>query len=323
MTSLIDVAVTLNTDKKCLDYIEALRWPGGVACLKCGSLRVARTISTVKARRDKKDGTKAGDVVKLRFVYDCLERQWCGHQFTATTGTIFHDSHLPLPKWFLAIALFVDAKKSLSALQLQRHLKIGSYKTAWYLAHRIRKAMEQPEGPFGGTVEVDETYVGGKFDIRRKRQKYGKQGVVGVVQRGEGDEPSKVRVRKIVDKSGSVLVGFVRDNVSMDAEMVCTDSNPSYFKLGRAGYTHEVVNHIKGEYARGQAHTNNVENFWSLFKRALVGQHHSVSVKHLTRYLDEAAYKFNNRRDSEIFTSTVERMVNTDAMPYEDLTASE
>src|SRR5262245_6752767 len=134
MTSLIDVARDFASEDACLDYLEAQRWPGGVACLNCGSLKVGRSVSTVKNR-------KTGKVVKTRRVYDCLEAE-CGHQFSVTTGTIFHDSHLPLSKWFLAVALFINAKKSLSALQLQRDLGIGSYRTAWYLAHRIRHAME-------------------------------------------------------------------------------------------------------------------------------------------------------------------------------------
>jgi len=322
MKSLIDVAGELGTERQCLEYLQARRWPAGVSCLKCGSKKIGRTELEKKARRDKKDGTKKGDVIGLRFLYDCLNPE-CGHQFTATTGTVFHDSHLGLNKWFLAVALMVNAKKSLSALQLQRDLGLGSYKTAWHLAHRIRKAMEQDGGPFGGTVEVDETYIGGKFDIRRKRQRYGKQGVAGVVKRASESEPAQVRARKIVDRSGSILVGFVRDNVSTDAEMVCTDSNPSYFKLARRGYSHEVVNHIKGEYARGSVHTNSVENFWSLFKRALVGQYHSVSVKHLGRYLDESAYKFNERHNARVFDATVSRMATATALPLADLTASE
>jgi len=136
MTSLIDVNRELGTEDQCLAHLEAARWPSGVACLKCGSVKVVKTESTVRARK----GRKAGQVVKTRHLYDCLEKE-CGFQFSATTGTIFHDSHLALNIWFHAVALICNAKKSLSALQLQRDLGLGSYRTAWHLLHRIRKAM--------------------------------------------------------------------------------------------------------------------------------------------------------------------------------------
>jgi hypothetical protein len=249
MKSLIDVNRELGTEKQCLDYLEAKRWPGGVACIKCGGVRVGRSDVEMKARRDKKDGTQKGDVIGLRYIYDCLDTQ-CGHQFTATTGTVFHDSHLPLSTWFMAVALMVNAKKSLSALQLQRDLGLGSYKTAWHLAHRIRKAMEQqPGGLFTGVVEVDETFVGGKYDKRRKRAPWGKQAVAGVLERGKDGEPSKVRAFPIPTTSRAILTGVVRNNVAPDAEMLCTDQAPGYKSVGR-GYRHEVVNHIALEYAR-------------------------------------------------------------------------
>ncbi len=162
MANLIDVTRQFGTEEACLAYLEAMRWPSGLACLKCGSVKVVKTVSTVKARRDRKGGTKKGDTIGKRFVYDCLETE-CRHQFTATTGTILHDTHLPLPLWFMAVALMCDGKKSISALQLQRSLGIGSYRTAWYLAHRIRKAMAEGDpAPFDGTVEADETFIGGK-----------------------------------------------------------------------------------------------------------------------------------------------------------------
>jgi hypothetical protein len=138
----------------------------------------------------------------------------CGHQFTVTTGTIFHDSHLPLSKWFLAVAFMCDAKKSISAMQLQRSLGIGSYRTAWYLAHRIRKAMEQGgSGVFTGQVEADETFVGGKYDKRRNRKPWEKQAVFGVLQRGSDSECSKVKAFPVKTTSRTFLTGAVRDTV--------------------------------------------------------------------------------------------------------------
>src|SRR6266545_7465075 len=141
MASLIDIAKDLGTEEQCLAYLENVRWGSGLACLSCGSDRVSRVVSMVKNR-------KTGAVSKKRYVYNCLEPM-CKHQFTATTGTLFHDTHLPLPLWFHAIAIYCNAKKSVSAMQLQRDLGIKSYRTAWYLGHRIRKAMAEDMGIFG------------------------------------------------------------------------------------------------------------------------------------------------------------------------------
>jgi transposase-like protein len=319
--SLIDVTAAFSTEEKCLDYLEAMRWPDGVACIACGSVRVSTSVSTVKARRATKTHAK-GEVVKSRRVYDCAEKE-CGHQFTATAGTVFNDTHLPLRTWFIAIALMLNAKKSLSALQLQRDLGLGSYRTAWYLAHRIRKAMAQPEGMFSGQVEADETYVGGKFDKRRKRERYAKPAVGGLLQRGKGDEHSKVKTFNLPVASAMTLTGMVRDNVSMDAELLCTDEARGYVKVGREYKRHEVVNHIKQEYAKRvdgfMVSTNGIENFWSLFKRSLVGQFHSISVKHLPKYLDETTYKFNNREDADLFARTMAALLATIALPYAEL----
>jgi hypothetical protein len=202
MASLIDVQKDLGTEEACLDYLENVRWPSGLACLKCGSMKVSKSVSTVKNRR-------TGKVSGSRRVYDCLEAE-CGHQFSATTGTLFHDSHLPLPTWFLAIAIYCNAKKSVSALQLQRDLGIKSYRTAWYLGHRIRKAMAQDMGIFaqgGNAVEVDETYVGGSFDKRRKRARWSKPGIVGLIERGSHAQPSRVQAFPIAGRKGKDVLG--------------------------------------------------------------------------------------------------------------------
>jgi transposase-like protein len=203
--NLIDVSRDFATEDACLDYLEKMRWPTGLACLKCGSIKVARL--KLKSKRSKPN----------RRVYQCLE-QPCRHQFTATTGTIFHDSHLPLRKWFLALAIICDAKKGVSANQLKRHLRVN-YRTAWYLSHRIRKAMEEsPEEKLKGIVEVDETYVGGAYDKRRKRLPKELPPVVGLIRRG-----GRVEAKLIPTTSAQILVGVIRDRVSPDAELVITD----------------------------------------------------------------------------------------------------
>lgn len=161
--NLIDVVQQFPTNEECLKYIEQMRWPDGVVrCPTCGVDKVSRITRT----NVRKDGKASKNVRKS--VFQCLEPT-CKQQFSATSGTIFNDSHLPLHKWFMALAIVVDAKKSISANQLKEHLGIGSYRTAWYLAHRIRKAMAEESDPFNqlrGTVEIDETYIGGKAKRR-------------------------------------------------------------------------------------------------------------------------------------------------------------
>lgn len=309
MATLIDVNAQFGTEEACLGYLEALRWPGGVACLKCGSQKVSKSKSDVKNRR-------TGEVSKVRYLYDCLEPE-CRHQFTATTGTIFHDTHLPLPKWFLAIALLCDAKKSVSAKQVQRHLGV-QYRTAWHLCHRIRKAMGQEGGsPFVGTVEMDETFVGGKYDKRRKRARYDKTGVLGFVQRPLDGQVSQVRVGVYRKSNKRNLLVRVKANVSEEANLF-TDTAPTYKALDD-DYSRWTVNHSEREYARGEIHTNSIESFWSLFKRGIHGSFHSVSIKHLSRHLDEFAYRFNNRQHANLFGLTVAALVARIPLPHREL----
>lgn len=298
--NLIDVTREFATDEQCLDYLERMRWPMGVACIKCGSTKVSKITreSKTKNRRTR--------------LYQCLEKE-CGHQFSPTAGTIFHDSHLPLRKWFIAIALVVDAKKGMSANQMKRHLKVN-YRTAWYLYHRIREAMKEPAGLLNGIVEVDETYVGGRYDRRRKRQPYEKAPVVGLIERN-----GKVQAAPIRTASSQVLVGVVRDRVAPDAK-VYTDESRAYTRIPQK---HATVNHIRGEYVRGDVHTNTIENFWSLLKRGIIGSYHKVSVKHLERYLAEFTYRFN-RRDIQhlLFEETTRNLLRRENLPYKTLIAS-
>jgi hypothetical protein len=310
MANLIDIQKQLGTEEQCLAYLEVARWGSTVACLKCGSVKVSKTVSTVKAR-------KTGKVVKVRHLYDCLEPE-CQHQFSATTGTIFHDSHLPLSMWFMAVALICNAKKSLSALQLQRDLGVGSYRTAWYLNHRIREAMkETPSGQMTGTVEVDDTRIAGKYDKRRRRQRWETQVAVGLVERSKDAKPSQVRTFK-AEKAGSAeLIGAVLQHVIPEATLY-TDEAMVYRSLD-SDFRRESVNHIEKEWARGEVSTNSIEGFWSLFKRGIHGSWHHISPKHLQRYLDEFAYRFNNRGAADLFGQTVIRMANTEPLPYKDL----
>jgi transposase-like protein len=302
--NLIQVNRRFTTDAQCLAYLEAYRWPEGIRCVTCGCDRISRI-----TRKSKTKNLRGN-------LYQCLEPS-CKQQFTSTTGTIFHDSHLTLTQWFTAVALLADAKKSVSACQLQRHLGIGSYRTAWYLAHRIRKAMAETPSEAGtklsGTVEVDETFVGGKYDKRRKRKPYEKQAVMGLIERG-----GKVRTMSIPTVSKKILVGTIEKHTTQGAK-IYTDELIAYKTVGRE---HETVNHSKEEWVRGiDIHTNTVESYWSLFKRGLIGSFHQVSVKHLDRYLQEFQFRFNNREDKDLFVNTIGRMCRTERMQYKQLIA--
>jgi hypothetical protein len=304
---LIDLQKTFKTDDECVEHLAKLRWPEGVRCVTCGTDKVKQYASPTT----KQPGRK---------IYQCQEVT-CKEQFTATSGTIFHDTHLPLTKWFMALSLIVDAKKGISAKQLQRHLDTG-YKTAWYLAHRIRKAMEETENtPLSGIVEIDETYVGGKT-IRKKdrgnRRWESKDAVVGMVERG-----GELRLRYVGKGSATSkkVAPLVRELVSRDVERVMTDESIIY-PVAFDGYCaskHETIQH-KTEYVRGDVHTNTIESAFSLFKRGVTGSFHTVSIKHMQRYLNEFEYRFNRRKNVNRFEETLARMAKAKPMSFSVLT---
>jgi hypothetical protein len=307
--NLIDVQKNFKTDDDALEYLAQLRWPEGVRCVTCGTNKVKQYTSPTKKQPNRK-------------VYQCSEPT-CQQQFTATAGTIFHDTHLPLTKWFAALALITDAKKGISAKQLQRHLGT-SYKAAWYLAHRIRKAMEETGGsPLTGTVEIDETYVGGK-SIRRSnrgnRRYEMKDAVVGMVERG-----GRLRFRYIGKGSATAdrVRPVVRENVSRDVERVITDESVIYPRVfdGYIASKHETVCH-RDEYVTGvDTHTNTIESAFSLLKRGIMGSFHQISIKHIDRYLSEFEYRFNRRQERSMFEETLARMARVKPMPFATLTA--
>lgn len=309
--NLVDVIREFKTDEDCRNYLEKLRWPHGVRCLRCNSSNVRRLEVEVKI------GKKGHKTTELRPVIEC---KICEYQFSVTAGTIFHDSHLPLTKWFLAVALMCESKKGISANQIKRALGC-QYRTAWYLCHRIRKAMEKGElfgrtdklGSGGKIVEADETYIGGNYDKRRKRGPHEKTAVQGIIERH-----GKIRVMQISTASAKVLTGNLKANVADDVRFVATDELPAYNNLGKF-FPHRAVKHGDLEWVRGIVHTNSIEGFWSLFNRQLIGAHHQVSTKHLRRYLNESEYRFNRRKENNLFSETLGHMVTTDKMTYDAL----
>ncbi len=307
---LIDVHRQFNTDDKCLDYLEAMRWPSGVACIACGSLKVSRITREAKSKN------------KRTRIYQCLEPE-CKHQFSPTAGTIFHDSHLPLQKWFFAIALICEAKKGVSACQMQRHLGVN-YRTAWHLCHRIRKAMTQDNLILDAqAVEADETYVGSKVRRPRHARPKTKQDdvVLGMVERGGG----RLKLVPVADTKAAILQPLLEKHISENVATIYSDGHPIYvFALkNKWPGKHAVIDHTK-TYAIGDVHTNTIENAFSLFKRGLYGTFHRVSTKHLSRYCDEFSYRFNRRKEQpQLFAETTKNLLNGERLTYDKLTASE
>lgn len=292
--SLSTLNVDFDTDAECRQALEELRWPEGVKCLRCGSASISR--------------------LTTRKQYDCNK---CRYRFSVTTGTVFNDSHLALPKWFLAVFLMCESKKGISSEQLKRTLGVAK-KTAWYLNHRIRKAMADVNASqLTGTVEVDETYLGSKRrGIGRGNYRPFKQIILGAVER-EG----RLRLSVGIDNKKTSLHGFVREQIAENAANIYTDGWHGYRGIGDENTTHDTVDHSNGEYVRGDVHTNTIEGAFGLFKRGLVGSFHQISRKHLDRYLDEFEFRYNNRKNPYLFRDTLQKLVTTEAMPYEQLTA--
>jgi transposase-like protein len=298
---LVKLFEKFGSEDKCHAFLEELRWPDGVECPRCSSKKISR----ITARRQ----------------FDC---DGCRYQFSVRVGTLFHDSKLPLWKWFLAVYVMGESKKGVSANQLKRMLGV-SYKTAWYLCHRIRAAMHDEAAPLlHGIVEADETYVGGKLPRgHRSRQEVAMQRrdnktiVLGAVERG-----GKVRLRVAPDASHVTAHGFLNEVVADDAEAIYTDAHRSYRGIGDEDTRHEWVDHSRDEWVRGQIHTNTVESVWSLFDRSVIGAYHKLSVKHLPAYLDEAAFRWNNRTNAFWFRDTLLRLVEGDSLPFSQLTAA-
>jgi transposase-like protein len=315
--SIIEVAKVFGTEEACHDYLEAARWPDGVRCPQCGSTKISKYTLKGETYISKQKGKTKGKEVKSpdRFMYQCME-QTCKFQFTTTVGTLFNDTHLPLNKWFMGIAIMCNAKKGASAKQIERDLDV-SYKTAWYLNHRIRKAMEElgSANLFTGTVEADETYIGGKFDKRRNRQRWDKPAVFGMIER----ETGKVHVKHIPAANRWNISGQIDARVAPEAKMM-TDESKLYANLTKKGFKHEIVIHSNKEWIRGDCHTQGIDGFWSLLKRGIIGSFHQVSIKHLDRYISEFQFRFNGREDQELFAAVILNLVIRPALRYKALT---
>ncbi len=281
--SLVELLERFPDDESCRQHLIAIRWPDGVKCPRCQCERV----SELPKRRQ----------------WTCLG---CRYRFSATTGTIFHKTHIRLRKWFMAIFIVLNAKKGISSLQLNRELKI-SQECCWHMIHRIREAMRETRGDlFSGIVQVDEYYHGGaprQPAVKEKegpfvteRRKFVKDNVpvLGFYEADSGD----VRTEVITDAKRATIHAAMTDDIDFPNTELHTDEFKSYTKIGRLCRNHRIVRHKDRYVAEDGTHTNNIENAWSLFNRAVVGSFHKISTKHLHRYLSEFDSRFNSRRQS-------------------------
>jgi transposase-like protein len=294
--NLVDINTLFSTEDKCRELLVRLRWPEGPRCLRC-------KMPVVELETEKQ-------------LFYCKD---CDYQFSVTSGTVFNDSHLPLTKWFLTTHLLCEAKKGMSACQIQRTVGM-SYKTAWYLCHRIRHAMVQTDKPMmDGKVEIDTTYVGGVNKGKGRVARVDNKEVVLGIRKRNGD----LRFFHAKDAKSGTLAKYVRENISEDVDVIFTDDfYANTVGMRKAGIkNHKTINHSSGVYVVGDVHTNTVESAFSLLKRGIMGSWHRLSAKHLESYLEEMSFRFNRRNRKDLFLDTLRHMVTASTLTFEKLTA--
>jgi transposase-like protein len=286
--NIIQVYKKFPTQNDCIKHLELVRWDNKPVCPYCKS-----TNCTPVSKEQR---------------YHCNK---CNTSFSVTVGTIFHKTKCDLQKWFLAISLVLNAKKGLSARQLARDIEVTK-DTAWFMLMRIRESFNEYGDLLEGIIECDETYVGGKNKNRHKDKKTeGGQGrggedktpVFGMVERG-----GKVKAGKVKDVSGKTLKTIIKENVQPGSQIM-TDEWKSYNGLCLL-YGHNIVRHSMNEYVNGACHTNTLEGFWSLLKRGVIGQFHYVTPKHLNSYINEFCFRYNERKNINVFELTLKKAVN-------------
>jgi len=306
--TLRELLTRFPDNDSCKAFLEKKRWPNGPVCPRCGSKAY-----TLKARPFYylcKSGKETVDK-KTGEAFICQKRN--GYRFSVISRTVFENSNYPLREWFRVIFMMLHAKKGMSAHQIHRMIGTGSYETAWYMCTRIRAAMTDSQfiGMMGDVVEADETWIGGLKRNMHKSQRHGlnqrgpvlsnKIQVIGAIAR-----KGNVVCKMIEDAGFDTHEKFVRGVVSKDVSLVATDEASHYRHLG-AYLPHETIVHSKDEYVRGRVHTQSIESFWSLLKRGIIGNYHKVSAKYLPLYLNEFTFRFNNRKNPDIFDDIIGR----------------
>lgn len=268
----------INDEDAARRHLEAIRWPHGPVCPHCGV--IGHAYATAKTGK-----------------YRCAEPA-CRKDFTATVGTLFERSKIPLTTWFRAVHLLCSSKKGMSSHQMHRMLGV-SYKTAWFMTHRIREGMRAGKlalmGRAGGVVEVDETFIGNDRDVKPHGEKKGrgyahKHKVLSLVDRDTKQKRSMV----VDDLTAKTLTPILRENIAKEARLM-TDEAGQYRKLGAEFAEHDFVRHGQGEYGRGEVHTNTLEGAFSIFKRGMKGVYQHCGKQHLHRYVAEFDFRYNNR----------------------------
>jgi len=277
---LAKLAADYSDEGKARELLESLRWPDGTVCPHCGAPDAYRLTAKAGSARPVRPG-----------VWKC---RVCRKQFTVRVGTILEDSHIPLSKWVLAIHLLCASKKGMSAHQLHRMLGV-TYKSAWFMAHRIRYAMTRPplSDKLAGIVEADETFIGGKRTGSGRRGPHDKIPVLTLVERG-----GQARSFRVANVTAKTLGPEITAHVERSARLM-TDEMASYKPIGRGMAGHETVSHSTGIYARGEAHVNSAESYFATLKRGINGVYHHVSPAHLPRYLAEFDFRYNARDVSD------------------------
>src|SRR5277367_561638 len=309
MQTLASFDRLFSTEDDCKRYLQEKRWPDGVRCPRCGAKEKVYALAARPFHWVCKSGAETVDK-KTGVVGVCHKRN--GYRFSVITHTIFQDTKISLVLWFKIGFLMLTAKKGVSSLQVRRMVfgeRSGTdWRTCWYICHRWRAAMKGDAFSLDGEVEVDETYVGGKaHNMHASRRKAlgltgtkNKVAVIGAISR------KGMIVAKVIENTDTAtLDGFVRQSVSTQAKLVATDEHSGYRLLG-ADYDHRVVNHTRGEYVVGTTHTNSIESFWSLFKRGILGSYHKVSKQYLPLYVNEFAWRFNNRKNPAMFADLIQ-----------------
>ncbi|MGA2557647.1 MAG: IS1595 family transposase [Verrucomicrobiota bacterium] len=298
--TLMEFMDYFHDEKTCVDHFTAARFRSGDYCPHCHTPKIYKCAGGKR--------------------YHCAS---CKQDFTIRTKTVFGESKLPLRKWYMAVYMLSTMSKGISSVQLAKHLGV-TQKTAWFMAHRIRKAHQQSKGQMFGTIEADETFIGGLAKNMHKKKREAAIKGTG----GSGKSPvlgmrswaREVRAQVVQGVASEDLHPVIKQNVAPGSTLY-TDSWVGY--NGLPEYTRQTVDHAKKEYAAGDCHTNGIESFWALFKRGYHGVYHHMSRKHLQRYVDECAYRLNRREQgmNEMFSDVLQKATDGHNLPYKKLIA--